>query len=352
MNRGSSGQAPPWRADRLALRLPHLRARAAIKARLAAWFTAQGFLEVETPALQVAPGGEAHIQAFATEWKSPDGASVPRYLRFSPEFAMKKLMAGGIARQFQFATVWRNGEASATHHPEFTMLEWYRAQADYSALMEDCEALLRAAAACLGKTELNWNGTINRLDAPFERLTVAAAFKRYASIDLAAATGSDPLHPALAALAAAARPLGIAAHDGDRWEDLFFRILFEKIEPHLGRERPTFLTEYPISMAALARPKPGDAAVAERFELYACGLELANAYGELTDPAEQRRRLEADRALKQRLYDADLPIDEDFLSALQAGLPPSSGIALGFDRLIMLCTGAARIEDVLWLPVA
>ena len=327
-----------WRPDRLSRRLPHLQTRARLQAAMRQWFSGEGFLEVETPILQAAPGAEVHLTGFATEWELPDGESRERWLHSSPEFAMKKLLAGGLPRIFQFARVFRNAEGSALHHPEFTMLEWYREGVGYEAIMEDCAALL----AALGVDQLRWDGHVCDPRAEPERLTVADAFVRHAGVDLFATMGSAE------ALSGAS---GVAMHAGDTWEDVFFRIMFEKIERRLGMGRPTILCEYPISMAALARAKPGDPRVAERFELYVCGVELANAFGELTDPRIQRERLEADMDLKDRLYGVRWPVDEDFLAALDHGLPDCSGIALGFDRLVMLASGAARIEDVLWLPV-
>ena len=326
-----------WRPDKLARRLPHLEARARIQAAWRQWFAGQGFVEVETPILQVAPGAEVHLTGFSTEWKTPDGQGRQRWLHSSPEFAMKKLLAGGVPRLFQFARVFRNAEGSALHHPEFTMLEWYRAGVGYETIMEDCAALL----ALTGAKELRWQGKVCDPHAAPERLTVAEAFERHAGVDVLATVGDA---------AALSRASGVAGHAGDSWDDVFFRIMFEKIEPRLGNGRPTILCEYPISMAALARAKPGDARVAERFELYACGVELANGFGELTDPVEQRRRLEIEMAEKERIYGERYPLDEDFLAAL-AAMPQACGIALGLDRLLMLATGAARIDQVLWNPL-
>ncbi len=263
---------------------------------------------------------------------------------------MKKLLAAGEPRIFQLARVFRDAERSATHHPEFTMLEWYRAGADYTALMDDCAALLAACADAAGGATLRWQDRVSDPRQTCERLSVAEAFARHAGIDLLA-TAPDPRAPDVAQLAAAAARAGIAAHAGDDWESLFFRIFLERIEPKLGAPAPTILYDYPISMAALARPSPRDPRLAERFELYVAGLELANAFSELTDPVEQRRRFEADTAAKQRLYGERYPIDEDFLAALGSGFPASAGIALGVDRLIMLACGAPHIEDVLWAPV-
>jgi len=342
-------RAPWWRPDRLASRRKHLEARARVVDATRAFFRAQGFVEVETPALQVSPGMEPHLVAFRTELQAPGMTGAPRYLHTSPEFAMKKLLAGGMDKIFQMARCFRNAERSATHHPEFTMLEWYRAHSGYVALMEDCEELL-AAVAETGDRLFVWQGKQCDASAAMERLTVAEAFSRDCGIDLLA-TAPDPLHPSLELLAAAAKPLGIAPRPGDRWDDLFFRLFLERIEPKLGVGRPTILRDYPVSMAALSRPKANDPRLCERFELYVCGLELANAFGELTDPAEQRRRFESDMALKETLYGVRYPIDEDFMAALEHGLPPSAGIALGIDRLVMLASGADHIEDVLWAPV-
>lgn len=327
-----------WRPDRLARRLPHLQMRARIQAAMRQWFASEGFVEVETPILQAAPGAEVHLTGFSTAWELPDGEERDRWLHSSPEFAMKKLLAGGMPRIFQFARVFRNAEGSALHHPEFTMLEWYRAGAGYETIMADCQALLVST----GVDALRWAGHACDPAAQPERLTVAEAFVRHAGVDLFATLGNAE------ALSAAS---GIAMHAGDSWEDVFFRIMFEKIESKLGMGRPTILCEYPISMAALARAKPGDPRVAERFELYVCGVELANAFGELTDPAIQRERLVADMDLKEELYGVRWPVDDDFLAALDHGLPDCSGIALGFDRLVMLASGASHIEEVLWLPV-
>jgi lysyl-tRNA synthetase class 2 len=346
----SPRETPWWRPDRFARRRPFLERRAALTQVTRAFFAAQDFVEVETPALQVSPGLEPHLFAFATELTAPGGASRKLYLHTSPEFAMKMLLVAGMPRIFQLARVFRNGERAATHHPEFTMLEWYRAGAGYTALMQDCEALLRAFAKAGVKT-LRWRGHECDPAAACERLTVSGAFFRYTGIDILA-TAPDPLAPSLDLLAKEAEKIGIAPHAGDAWDDLFFRIFLERIEPRLGIGRATILYDYPVSMAALSRASRGDPRVAERMELYVCGLELANGFGELTDAAEQRRRFEADMDYKERRYGERYPIDEDFLAALAHGLPESAGIALGLDRLMMLAVDADAIEDVLWVPVA
>ena len=346
----SDANPPIWRPDIHSDRRPALLARGRIKSALRRWFEARDFVEVEAAILQVSPGNETHLHGFATTLIDDAGQGHPYFLHTSPEFAAKKLLAAGEPRIFDFARVFRNRERTGLHHPEFTMLEWYRAGEDYDALMADCAALLAQAAQAAGVTTLRWRDAEADPFAAPERLTVQEAFQRHAGIDLLRTVAADFYldRPALAADAAEA---GIRVADDDTWSDIYSRILSERVEPHLGLGRVTILCEYPIPEAALARPKPGDPRVAERFELYACGVELANAFGELTDPEEQRRRFEADMDEKARIYGERYPIDEDFLAAL-GQMPAASGIALGFDRLVMLCTHARRIEDVLWTPVA
>jgi lysyl-tRNA synthetase class 2 len=341
---------PWWRPDVHAGRRPFLLMRNRIAAGFRQWFAERDFVEVETAALQVSPGNEAHLHAFATEATDPDGSRAPLYLRTSPEFACKKLLAAGERRIFDFARVWRNRERGALHSPEFTLLEWYRAGDPYETLMADCSALLALAAETAGARTLSFRGRTIDPFAPPERLTVAEAFRRFAGIDLLAtvAANGDTDRDALAAAAAGA---GVRVAFDDTWADVFSRVLVERIDPFLGLERATILCEYPISEAALARPTPADPRVAERFELFACGVELANCFGELTDPAEQRRRFGLEMDEKARIYGERYPVDEDFLTAL-ALMPPASGAALGFDRLVMLATGAERIDQVLWTPAA
>ena len=345
-------EPPWWRPDLYARRRGNLRRRAAIASALRAWFAREGLAEVETPALQVSPGLEPHLMAFATELLAPAarGGATLR-LHTSPEFAMKKLVVAGERDIFQLARVFRNGERSATHHPEFTMLEWYRGGADYRALMADCAAILALAADASGCEAFEWAGRRCDPRAAPELLSVQEAFLRHAGIDLLA-TAPDPHAPDAAALAAEAARIGVRCAPDDRWDDVFFRVFMERIEPLLGVGRATLLHDYPVSMAALSRASAADPRVAERVELYACGLELANGFSELVDAAEQRRRFEADMDLKQRIHGERYPIDEDFLAALAHGMPDCAGMALGFDRLAMLACAATRIEDVLWLPVA
>jgi lysyl-tRNA synthetase class 2 len=341
--------SPWWTPALHADRRPFLLARGRIAAGLRQWFAEHDFFEVETGILQRSPGNETHLHAFATELRGPDGTSARRYLRTSPEFACKKLLAAGERRIFDFARVFRNRERTALHAPEFTLLEWYRANQSYEVLMQDCAALLVLAAEGAAAPRFSFRGRDIDPSLPPERITVAEAFERYAGIDLLA-TLSD-METDRDGLVAAARIPGVQTADDDSWGDVFSRVLVEKIEPRLGIGRATILDEYPAVLSALARPLPGDARVAERFELYACGVELANGFGELNDPVEQRRRLRQEMAEKERLYGESYPLDEDFLSAL-AAMPPAAGIALGFDRLVMLATGATRIDQVLWTPPA
>jgi lysyl-tRNA synthetase class 2 len=322
-----------------------LLARNRVVAVLRAWFADEGFTEVEAAALQVSPGNETHLHGFATEVIGPDGTRQTRYLHTSPEFALKKLLAAGESRIVDFARVFRNRERGPLHAPEFTMLEWYRAAAPYEAVMDDCAAILAVAARAAGGDRLVWRGREAEPFAAPERLTVADAFLLHAGIELVGCLGDLPAF----ATAAIARGIRVAADD--TWSDIFSRVLVEKVEPKLGVGRATLLREYPLSEAALARARPDDPRFAERFELYACGVELANGFAELTDAAEQRRRFIADMDEKQAIYGERYPVDEDFLAAL-ATMPEASGVALGLDRLVMLATGASHIDDVQWTPVA
>jgi len=337
---------PWWRPDIHADRRPFLMARGRIVAAIRDWFGTQDFIEVDCGALQVSPGNETHLHAFTTSIVNPDGSHEPRYLHTSPEFACKKLLAAGEKRIFSMVHCFRNRERTPLHAPEFTMLEWYRAGEPYERIIADTIEMLRITTRATGNL-LNWRGKVADPLVEPEQLSVAEAFSRYAGIDLLATLapgGADRM-----ALAAEARAQGVAFADDDSWSDIFSRILVERVEPHLGQGRPTILFEYPAVEAALARVSPRDPRIAERFELYASGVELANGFGELTDPIEQRRRFEADMALKQKLYGERYPIDESFLAALQH-MPEASGVALGLDRLVMLATGATHIDQVIWTP--
>jgi len=326
---------PDWRPDGLADRLPFLHRRVALTRATRAFFEARLYTEVETPYAVETPGEEVHLHALRTRASDAQGRARTLWLHTSPEFAMKKLLAGGAGPIMQFARVWRDQEGSARHQVEFTMLEWYRPGLTFAGLMDETEALLRAVLPAV----VRCRGLETRVD-DFERLTVAEAFARHGAGDVLATAGDA---------AALARSAGVMLRDGEEWEDLFFRLLLDRVEPNLGQARPTFLTHWPAAQAALARRDPTDPRVALRFELFLCGMELANAFEELTDPHEQRARFIEDRARRHAMHGADWPMDETLLQALEH-MPDSSGIALGFDRLAMLAAGADRIEQVQWLP--
>jgi lysyl-tRNA synthetase class 2 len=325
-----NGNSSPWRPDAHADRRPFLRARGAILKAVRHWFEDQGFHEVEAPCLVPSPGAETHIDAYE---------SAGLYLHTSPEFAMKKLLAAGEEKIFYLGKVWRKGETGALHAPEFTMLEWYRAGAPYEDVMADCLALLRLACRAVGRETLRWKEQTADPFGPARTITVGEAFT-----DIAGFSG-DVYTQELEYFTAN----GVIARAGESWSDLFSRAIVQHVEPHLGQSAPTLLTEYPVAEAALAQRSAHDPRRADRFELYACGVELANGFGELTDPVEQRARLEDAMAEKARRYGARWPIDEDFLAAL-AHMPPASGVAMGFDRLVLLASGARQIQDVLWTP--
>jgi len=335
---------PLWHPESLAARLPFLRARSALTAATRAWFTGLGYQEVETPSLVPVPGMEVHLHAFRSEFTPHLGAGTGRtlWLRTSPELALKRLLVAGAGPVFELARVWRNGEVSPRHAPEFTMLEWYRPGLSFAGMMDETEHYLRAVCPGL----VAHQGIACDLTQPFERLTMAEAFDRHCNgLDILATEGDS------ARLRAAATAAGLPPREGEEWEDLFFRLLLERIEPHLGRGRATFLTHWPTPQAALARRDPADPRAALRFELFVAGLELANAFDELTDPAEQRARFIHDVAERRRLHPGEgWDVDEEFLAALEHGMPAGSGIALGFDRLAMLASGARSISDVQWLP--
>lgn len=340
---------PWWSRQTHADRRPLLTQRGAIKRALRGWFEGQGFTEVECGALVVSPGNETHLHAFETKAIGSGLDSRPLYLHTSPEFAAKKLLAAGEDKIFEFARVFRNRERGRLHAPEFTMLEWYRARQDYAAVIADSLALLALAADVAGADRLRHRDAMCDPRSEADRLTVAEAFTHLAGIDLLA-TLSDAGAGDADALRSRARHGGIEVGDDDDWSDLFAKILTLRVEPRLGLERPCILYEYPVCEAALARVSPRDPRVAERFELYACGVELANGFGELTDAKQQRARFESEMAKKERVYGLRYPLDEDLLAALEQ-MPPASGVALGFDRLVMLVTGAPNIDSVLWTPL-
>ena len=334
-----------WREDIYSLKLSHLQNRVSVLKAIRNYFDEEGFLEVETPILQTAPGMEVHLQAFKTEILTPQLEERGElYLHTSPEFAMKKLLVAGMPKIYQICKCFRNAEGSSLHSCEFTMIEWYRTNESYERIMQDCVEMFRLIANQLC---INYYRHKDFKADPFqewEKLTVCEAFIKYARIDI------EPVLDDLDGFKKLAESIDIKCSADDLWDDVFFRVFLEHIEPELGQGTPTIIYEYPVSMAALSRPKESDPRFAERFEIYCCGMELANAFGELTDAAEQRRRYVEDMNLKERLYGYRWPVDEDFLRALEHGMPQASGIALGIDRLVMLATGAESIDDVLWTP--
>lgn len=345
---GDKPISPFWSPQRHLDRRPFLQARGAITGAIRGYFAEQGFVEVETSVLQVSPGNETHLHAPRTEIMRPDGSRASRYLRTSPEFACKKLLAAGEQRIFEFARVFRDRERGDLHLPEFAMLEWYRASAPYDAIMADTVVVIARAAQATGIGTFSFRGRTADPFAEPELLTVAGAFERFAGIDLLSTISGAEGNRAALAQAAGGK---VRVAEDDTWSDIFSKILVEHVEPHLGQGRLTILFEYPSPEAALARVKTDDPRVAERFEVYACGVELANGFGELTDAEEQRKRFTGSMVEKQRRYGEAYPLDEDFLAAV-AAMPEASGVALGFDRLVMLASGATRIDQVVWTPPA
>lgn len=345
MNAGQE-PSPWWMPGRHVDRKPFLQARSAITRATREWFGGEGFTEVETGILQKSPGNETHLHAPSADLTSASGDKTRHYLRTSPEFACKKLLAAGETRIVEFARVFRDRERGLLHLPEFTMLEWYRANEGYEAVMADCIVVIARAAQETGIGTFSFRGKSADPFAAPELLTVADAFSRFASIDLLATIPEGQAdRNALAVMAGH----HVRITEDDTWSDIFSKVLVEHIEPNLGQGRLTILYEYPTPESALARVKPSDARVAERFEVYACGVELANGFGELIDAGEQRLRFTQAMDEKERRYGERYPLDEDFLAAMTR-MPEACGVALGFDRLVMLASGATRVDQVVWTP--
>ncbi len=324
----------------------YLRGRAQVIKAFRLFFDGNNFTEVDTPILQVCPVMDTHIHAFSTELKGLDlSKKKDMYLQTSPEFDMKKLLVAGMDNIYQICPVFRNAEGSDLHSPEFTLLEWYRAGADYNALMDDSVDILRHVAKTMMIKNYTYQGKTCDPFLDWQKISVCGAFSKYADIDLSLCLGDK------SKFSDAAKAIDVRVTKEDSWDDIFHAIMAEKIEPYLGIDTPTILYDYPISMAALSRKSSNDPIFAERFELYVCGVELANAYSELTDVTEQRSRYEKEMSLKQSLYGERYPADDDFFRALEYGMTDSAGIALGVDRLVMLAVGASNIKDVLWAPV-
>ena len=317
----------------------NLRKRARIIAGIRRFFDEKGFVEVDTPLMVPQPGMEPHLEAFQTTYERRQF-----YLHTSPEYAMKRLLAAGFERIYQICKVFRHEPVGRMHTPEFTMLEWYRAYADYTDIMVDTEYLIAGLATNLhGEPVVRTDQCAVDLTPPWERLTVREAMLRYAGI------AADPYSDTAAFI----RQAGHSTVDKDDSPEVaFFKVFLDRVEPHLGLQKPTILYDYSAPMAALAKRKSSAPDLAERFEVYIAGVELCNAFTELNDPDEQRQRLEEEAAQRVREGNPVYPIDECFLSALEYGMPPSGGIALGVDRLIMLLTGASSIGEVMAFPMS
>lgn len=309
MSLGSRNDTLPYEQMRLAGRKRNLWLRARMVQSIRAFFIERGYLEVDTPQLLSAPAPEVHIDATRAGG---------RYLQTSPELCMKRLLASGFPKIFQISKCFRKGESGDHHLPEFSLLEWYRTGIDYKDLMNECEALILFLSRRLGRGEtIEYRGLEIDLKKPWERVSVEAAFDQYAAISLE-------------------RVLE---------EGCFDQVMVEQIEPNLGMNRPTFLYDYPAAMAALARLKPGNRALAERFEIYLAGVELANGFSELNDPVEQRARFERELQIRNAEGKETYPMPERFLRSLEH-MPDAAGIALGVDRLAMLFGGALKIDEM------
>ena len=337
-----------WNKEVLSDKMPFLRARNLAKNAIRQYFLDDGFTEVETAELQVSPGNEVHLLGLSTIWTSPELNSHELFFATSPEFSCKKLIAGGMERIFEFARVFRNRDLSPTHSPEFTMLEWYRANQDWNVTIQDTLNLCKAAAIANNSHEYRYGKLVIPIDVKPRRLTLQEAFLQYANIDMLATVFPDGTTDR-DLFAKLALEIGITINDDDDWSDIFTKVLVAKIDPNLGIAEPTILCEYPLPEGALAQKCQHDKRVVERFELYICGVEIANGFGELTNATEQRARFEDAMIRQKEIYGKAFPIDEDLLEALEL-MPPTSGVALGFERLVMLISGARRINDVLWTP--
>ena len=318
--------------------LRRLEIRSRILYTLRQFFSQRGFIEVETPHLLKHASCEVHIEQFETIYRTPEGA-VPLYLATSPELNLKRLLGVGLERIYQLGRCFRNGERSAQHNPEFTMMEWYQAYASYEDIMNETEELVAHVwSEVVGTQSPLWRTVVE--ERPWRRLSVQDAFEQCVGVDIGKHCDKKGLYKAL-------QRVGFSSADEtDTWEDLFNKVLIEKIEPHLALGGPSFLYDYPNQLGAMSRQKESDGRWMERVELYLSGIELANGYTELNDPVEQRKRFIQARSLQW-----DAPIDEDFIESMERAIPPAGGMALGVDRLVMLATEANSIDEVLPFPL-
>jgi len=331
-------------------KLPFLLNKNKIISAIKNFFQTENFIEVDTPILQYSPGMEVHLFAFETTFDNINNTDKQKlYLHTSPEFSMKKLLSFGLENIYQFTHTFRNEVISPTHYPEFMMLEWYRTGHNYEKLMDDCEQILKASLTAIGKDFFQYKNKKCYIKNGIEKLTIAEAFQKFCNFDILS-TIDNPQNPSPIFITPFAKKLNIKVSDCDTWDDIFEKIMFEYIEPNLGLQKPTILYEYPIHQAALSAPKKDNSNLAERFELYVCGVELANAFTELTDAKKQKERFIHDQAEKQKIYGTTFPIDYEFLSSLKT-LKSCTGIAMGIDRLAMLCNHTNDIKDVLWIEI-
>ncbi len=337
-----------WDKQNFKDKKPFLEARNKVKASLRNWFNAKDYTEVETGQLQISPGNEVHLLGLKTIWNSHIGQSHDLYFATSPEFSCKKLIAAGETRIFEFARVFRDRDIGPLHSPEFTMLEWYKVGADWHEIIDETLEVCKISAKANGAPNYIWKNLSIPIETQPIKLKVAEAFRQYANIDLDQVLGENG-EAKRDEFALCAREVGINIEASDDWSDIFTKILVSKIEPNLGIKAPTIFYEYPYPEAALAQRCKHDRRYVERFELYICGIEIANGFGELIDAKEQRERFEKAMNKQKEIYGNAFPIDEELLDAL-GQMPQTSGVALGFDRLIMLVSGARKIDDVLWTP--
>ncbi|MBR1544556.1 MAG: EF-P lysine aminoacylase GenX [Alphaproteobacteria bacterium] len=331
-------------------KLPFLLNRNKIISAIKSFFSDENFIEVDTPILQYSPGMEVHLSAFETMFNNINGIDKQKlYLHTSPEFSMKKLLSFGMKNIYQFTHTFRNEVVSPTHYPEFTMLEWYRVGYNYEKLMSDCEQILKRSLEIIGTDHFEYNGKKCFLNDGIEKLTIAQAFEKFCHFDILS-TIDNPQNPSTKLITPFAKKLNINVSESDTWDDIYEKLMFEYIEPNLGDKKPTILYEYPIHQAALSAPKSDNPNIAERFELYICGVELANAFTELTNRKVQEERFLHDQAEKQKIYGTTFPIDYEFLNSIE-NLENCTGIAMGIDRLIMLANHTNNIKDVLWIEI-
>ncbi|MDO8626098.1 MAG: EF-P lysine aminoacylase EpmA [Candidatus Magasanikbacteria bacterium] len=313
------------------------------------FFWSLGFSEAETPLAVGYPGQEPYLNPVPVVFEEPNKTKHNFYLHTSPEFSLKKLLAAGFSKVFEITKTFRNNEdLRGLHSPEFTMIEWYRAPGSLEGIMSDAENLFKSIARKLNQNFVEYNNKKISISREWEKKTMREIWQEYLQVNLDDYLEVEPLQELAVKLGLA---LGGEQKNKAKYEDLFFKIFLNKIEPHLGLEQPIFIYDYPSRFCSLSRLSRPDSRYAERFELYIGGLEIANAFGELTAADEQNRRLEKDKALRASLGKPTWPVDPDFIAALKSGIPEAGGIALGVDRMVLLFTGAKDINEVIFNSV-